>query len=200
MSLTDDRADPRKWRFPDVPQAVLPGKGFLVLFADGDSRDPATQDPAHLHLSFTLRSSGPGDVFLIDAVERGACVIDALHYDFTTVAPELSIGRLPDGTGVPVVLPFPTPGGPNGGGGFIRGDATGNGRVNVSDMAWLAHILNFDLPEPACQKALDVNDDGKVDLDDVLYLGRWLFLGGPSIPPPFPGRGPDPTPDDLPCT
>ena len=45
---------------------------------------------------------------------------------------------------------------------------------------------------------VDVNDDGKRDATDPIYLGNALFLGGPTIPEPFPEPGLDPTPDDIP--
>jgi hypothetical protein len=194
MFLTDDRFQPRKWQFPRTPAAIAPARGFLIVFADGD-----TADATDLHSNFTLKPAGPGDLFLLDKPENGTCLIDGFHYDFTGLPPDTSIGRLPDGTGGPVVLFGPTPGKGNSGGLFIRGDATGDGRVNVSDAAWLFQVLVEHAPAPSCLKALDVNDDGKTDLKDVIYLATFLFLNGPAVPPPFPDRGSDPTPDDLPC-
>jgi len=44
-----------------------------------------------------------------------------------------------------------------------------------------------------------VNDSGKIDVADSVYLLGYLFTGGPPPPPPFPDAGPDPTPDDLEC-
>lgn len=51
-SLTDDPNDPDKWRLPEV---LLPGQGFLVVFASGkDRRDPAGE----LHTNFALSRDG----------------------------------------------------------------------------------------------------------------------------------------------
>ncbi len=51
-SLTDDAAEPVKWRFPAVS---LARKGFLVVFASGKDRsDPGSE----LHASFKLASEG----------------------------------------------------------------------------------------------------------------------------------------------
>ncbi|HAK96083.1 MAG TPA: hypothetical protein DCM87_14090, partial [Planctomycetes bacterium] len=56
---------------------------------------------------------------------------------------------------------------------------------------------------PSCLDACDSNDDGVVDLADVVNTLRWLFKQGPIIPMPYPMRGIDTTPDiyglDLGC-
>jgi hypothetical protein len=50
--LTDDNADLRKWRFPDV---TLGPRGFLVVFASAKNRAVAD---AELHTSFNLNADG----------------------------------------------------------------------------------------------------------------------------------------------
>jgi hypothetical protein len=40
----------------------------------------------------------------------------------------------------------------------------------------------------------DVNDDGIVDVSDVIYLINYLYKDGPAPPAPFPDPGVDPTP------
>ena len=54
-------------------------------------------------------------------------------------------------------------------------------------------------PAPACLDAADVNDDGGIDVSDVIYLIQYNFNDGPEPPPPFPAPGPDPTADPLDC-
>ena len=52
FALTDDPAVPEKWVFPDH---VLPGNGFLIVFASGkDRRTPGNE----LHTNFRLAASG----------------------------------------------------------------------------------------------------------------------------------------------
>jgi len=54
---------------------------------------------------------------------------------------------------------------------------------------------------PCCMDAADANDDGKVDVDDSIFLLGYLYLGGSQ--PPFPGPKScslDLTEDDLTCT
>jgi hypothetical protein len=81
---------------------------------------------------------------------------------------------------------------------FLRGEVNGDGRINIADPVMITLYLFRDAPV-ACVKAADVDDDGEVRLNDVTYLLNYLFTGGRQIPPPFPTRGLDPTPDDLPC-
>lgn len=51
-----------------------------------------------------------------------------------------------------------------------------------------------------CQDAADANDSGDLDLSDAVTTLGCLFLGSPpTLPVPYPSRGPDPTPDELGC-
>jgi hypothetical protein len=50
-----------------------------------------------------------------------------------------------------------------------------------------------------CLDALDVNDDGVVDISDAIYHFGVLFTGGLPPPPPFDQCGIDPTEDSLIC-
>ena len=45
--------------------------------------------------------------------------------------------------------------------------------------------------------ALDVNDDGALEIADAVQLLYFLFLGGPPPSLPFPSPGLDPTPFDA---
>ena len=60
-SVTDDKANPRKWVFPAVSIAV---DGYLVPYASGKNRRPA--DPKRLHTNFELNDQG-GEISLFDA-------------------------------------------------------------------------------------------------------------------------------------
>ena len=85
---------------------------------------------------------------------------------------------------------------------FLRGDANGDGVVDISDAAFTLAWLFLGGPEPPCVDAADSNDSGgfQPDVSDSVYLLNWLFLGG--TPLPAPGTlecGSDPTEDDLDC-
>ena len=85
---------------------------------------------------------------------------------------------------------------------FLRGDADGNEFLDLADavinLIWMTNICPS-CPVPLCPKALDVNDDGRIDLGDPVRLLNYLYLDGPPPEAPFPFPGPDPTPDDLEC-
>lgn len=82
---------------------------------------------------------------------------------------------------------------------FSRGDANRDGRMDLSDAVTVLMQLFRSAPV-RCADASDANDDGAVDIaDPIRVLGR-LFGGGEPLPPPYPGRGIDPTADDLGCT
>jgi len=84
---------------------------------------------------------------------------------------------------------------------FIRGDANGDNRVDISDVViLLMSIFESGHDLLRCEDAGDANDDGVLDIaDPIRILGR-LFADGPPFPPPYPGCGTDPTPDALRCS
>jgi hypothetical protein len=80
---------------------------------------------------------------------------------------------------------------------FIRGDANGDGTVDLSDPQFTLNNLFLGGPRPACPDAADANDDGKVQISDPIATLMFLFLGNPSaLPAPHGAPGEDPTPDD----
>lgn len=82
---------------------------------------------------------------------------------------------------------------------FIRGDANGDGTLNVADVVFNLNFL-FSQGPGECLDALDANDDGANNIADPIGILGFLF-GGPGAPPPapFPNCGSDPTADALDC-
>jgi hypothetical protein len=114
--LTDDMADPIQYQIPtDIPdQTVIPGKGYLVLKADGTGEG--------IHLNFKLGSGGDD----IGLSKDGMTFDDAVTYGSSTGGgtpvptpdTDYSAGRDSDGSFIWVVFDPnsatpPTPGGPN---------------------------------------------------------------------------------------
>jgi hypothetical protein len=60
-----------------------------------------------------------------------------------------------------------------------RGDANGDGIVNVGDIVYLVSYLYKGGPEPTPEEAGDVNRDGIINVGDIVYLVSYLYKGGP---------------------
>lgn len=83
---------------------------------------------------------------------------------------------------------------------FRRGDANGDGAVDIGDAIATLQQTFGQMPEGTCQDARDSNDDGQLNIADGVYVLGTLFGDGP--PAPAPGMsdcGPDPTSDALGC-
>ena len=100
-SLTDDTLQPRRFVFP-AGVMLAPG-AFLRVLCD-NSQLPNSQ-LLLVNTNFALKSTGAG-VYLFDALASGGSLIASITYGLQT--PDLSIGRVPDGTGA-WSLNTPTP-------------------------------------------------------------------------------------------
>lgn len=103
----------------------------------------------------------------------------------------------PDGDTLMAERAETVPGGPPE---FIRGDADGSGRLDLTDaLVTLGFYFRGDPGMLPCPDAADADDSGKLEITDgIRILGR-LFLGDPPLPAPFPEAGPDPNQDALDC-
>jgi hypothetical protein len=82
---------------------------------------------------------------------------------------------------------------------FVRGDADGSGRVNISDALLLLNFLFLGSDRPRCLSAADFDDTGRVTISSAVAVLNYLFLQGEPPAVPFPNPGLDPTPDRLDC-
>jgi hypothetical protein len=82
---------------------------------------------------------------------------------------------------------------------FRRGDANGDGKLDVSDGIHTLGFLFSGSAAPPCRDAADANDTGAVDLADAAFIFNFLFQGGVEPPPPGLECGLDPTSDGLGC-
>jgi len=67
--------------------------------------------------------------------------------------------------------------------GPFRGDANGNGIVDVPDVFFLINRLFSNGPAPATILAGDANNNGMIDVADIFFLINFLFSGGPAPAP-----------------
>jgi len=102
--LTDDLDDPTKWQVP--AGTVLPAKGYLVIWADGDTGD------AGLHAGLALNAGG--DRIALYGRD-GLTLLDSIR--FGPQRADVSFGRDPDGSDNWITL-TPTPGASNDGKGL----------------------------------------------------------------------------------
>lgn len=72
---------------------------------------------------------------------------------------------------------------------FLRGNANGDGSVDIGDSIFTLGWLFLGTAEPLCLDAANVNDDGRVDLADAIVLLSYLFLGQAPPRPPYPFCG-----------
>ena len=60
---------------------------------------------------------------------------------------------------------------------FHRGDADGNGRIDIGDSVSTLSFLFLGDSEPPCRDAADTYDDGVLDIGDAVSILGYLFLG-----------------------
>ncbi len=82
--------------------------------------------------------------------------------------------------------------------GFIRGDADGDGDINIGD-AVLNLLHQFRGVAVECQDALDTDDSGTLELGDALGLLNHIYFAADPPVAPYPHFGFDGTEDDLIC-
>lgn len=83
---------------------------------------------------------------------------------------------------------------------FQRGDCNMDGGFDISDPARLLEFMFGGGSQPSCLDSCDANDDGMLDLADVIALLCGMFCSpAMPLPEPFTNCGVDPTEDALNC-
>lgn len=111
FGISDNLSQPMKYRFPDG--TTIAAKGYLVVFCSGNEG----MQNGELHAPFGLRSYGE-DVVIANRAGR---IIDS--YSFKNQETDVSMARMPDGTGELQSNSQPSPGYPNTGAGYSAFDA-----------------------------------------------------------------------------
>ena len=83
---------------------------------------------------------------------------------------------------------------------FRRGDADGNGRVQLADAVATLNALFVGGVALPCEDAADTSDNGEVNIVDAVMILDILFVGNAVVPAPGIDQcGADPTKDALGC-
>ncbi len=82
---------------------------------------------------------------------------------------------------------------------FVRGDVNNDKWFDIGDPVTTLFKIYVTGNPFLCEDAADTNDDGQVDLSDVIYSLSALFLGEAIPEDPFPTCGIDPTEDNIMC-
>jgi hypothetical protein len=133
---------------------------------------PAAAGQALLHLEFGSGPSGvPGGVYEV----RYSSTLGDPPVDVVFVAgnKETRPATLPGLVGL---------GGPR----YLRGDLTNNGEIEVVDAIAVLRYLFIGDFDPTCLEAANVNGSRQINITDPVVLLSWKFIGGVTIPPPFP--------------
>lgn len=124
FGISDNLSQPMKYRFPDGTK--IAARGYLVVFCSGNEG----MQNGELHAPFGLRSYGE-DVVIANRAGR---IIDS--YSFKNQETDVSMARIPDGTGELQSNSQPSPGYPNTGAGYSAFDAANRlplGGVYISE-------------------------------------------------------------------
>ncbi len=68
---------------------------------------------------------------------------------------------------------------------FIRGDANADGQLNLTDAVVVLKYATGRVSSVPCRKALDVNDDKRINIADAVRLLGYLFAGDVTPAAPF---------------
>ncbi|MFW6153860.1 MAG: lamin tail domain-containing protein [Planctomycetota bacterium] len=154
--LTDDAADPGKWRIPPI---TLDAGDFEVIFASDKDRDDPDEE---LHTSFKL--SGPGE-YLALVMPDGTSIVHA--YPPAVQYADISYGLDLDGN--PVYFDEPTPGAANDGWTYQLADVAFSVPHGIVDAPFALELSNPD-PDATLYYTLD-GTDPTASGDAIEYTG-----------------------------
>ncbi len=81
---------------------------------------------------------------------------------------------------------------------FRRADANADGVTDLSDAIFTIFVL-FGGSVPACEKSLDFDGDGAIEVTDAVLHLSYLYLNGMEPSPPFTSCGTEPAGNGLTC-
>lgn len=156
----------------EEPAYVNPlGTVYLVTGGGGGSLRPGTpngESARFKSIHHHVVVDVDNDVLSLQAIDSTGNVIDSMTITKSTAPPEAI---------------------------FHRGDADGNGTLQLTDAIRILGFLFLGTPAPECLEAADSDDNGTLQLTDAIRILNYAFSGGQAPPPPGPppsACGPDP--------
>ena len=166
FGISDNLSQPMKYRFPDG--TTIAAKGYLVVFCSGNEG----MQNGELHAPFGLRSYGE-DVVIANRAGR---IIDS--YSFKNQETDVSMARIPDGTGEFQSNSQPSPGYPNTGAGYSAFDAANRlplGGVYISEFGGSTGSVASDWVEIYNSTGSAVNLGGYGISNNPKNPAKWVF-------------------------
>ena len=148
------------------------GSSTVILIADGT---PNCQSAAETITAITAANLNQIPVHSVVVPGQGA--------NTTVISFLEDLAFANGGTFANMAIPPPDP--------FVRGDANGDGAVNVPDVGLMLAAGFSSATAPICEKAADVNADGTfMAIADSIYLLSYMFLESiDEVAAPFPSCG-----------
>ena len=153
--------------------AVSPhAQPVTVSYTTADGTAAAGEDYTAISGSVTFQ---PAETVKTVTVDVLADPTQAANEAFTLTLTQVSAGSIVRASGTCTIL-LSSAGG-------LRGDANGDGVVDVLDVFYLANYLFAAGAPPASTCLGDANADGVIDPRDIFYLVNYLFAHGPAPTP-----------------
>ncbi len=191
--LTDEAFAGTVWEGSLISDVTL-GDGTIEIQAFRSSAVAPGVDLPFLNLTLEILSCAGATSIIFE--DRGVAANQFVDGDFGThgVTTDLAVED--------ITIPL----GGGGASGFVRGNADGGtidpadttAAVDLADAIFLLKSLFMGGQQPPCADAADVNDDGRHNLLDPIWIIQYL-IGNLTLPGPFTQPGDDPTDDALGC-
>jgi len=153
LFLTDNFDEPQKWSFPDT--SVAP-RGYLLIWMQSE-----TDTNTPLHTNFRLSKDGE-QIGLFDKNSWFNAPLDTIRFGIQQR--DVSIGRLPNGTGQVQTLFSATPSEQNN----VPTDFDANGYTDFDDFLLFAAHFGLSQRDMRYDKKYDLNQNGAIDFPDFL--------------------------------
>ncbi len=166
FGISDTLNQPMKYRLPEG--TTVPARGYLVIFCSGNEGE----NGGELHAPFGLRAYGE-DVVLANRAGR---IIDS--YTYKTQEADVSMARVPDGTGEFTASSQPSPGYPNTGSGYTAFEAANRlplSGVYISEFGGSTGSISSDWIELYNSTGAPVNLSGYGISNNPKNPAKWVF-------------------------